>query len=1143
MKSPGGARKTREKAAKPRADKLTLALKGYQEAVEQQAATAEILRVISRSPTDLRPVFNAILKSATRLCEAHLGILNLREGDRVRTVAQRGAKPAFAKSVFERGAFQPGSLLRRMFADGRPVHVPDIKQTPGYRARQPNAFNIVKLGGARTFLAVPLLKEGRVIGGITIYRPEVRPFTQKQIALVSTFADQAVIAIENVRLFSETKEALERQTATAEILKVISSSPTNVQPVFDAIAQSAVQLIGGFSAAVMRVVDDMLHLVAHTTVSETGDEALKRRFPVPISSRGIPAVRAVLTGAPASVSDTETDASYPPAHREMARARGYRSILAAPMIRKGSVIGTIVVTRREPGPFTDHQIGLLKTFADQAVIAIENVRLFNETKEALEQQTATSEVLKAISRSTFDLNAVLQVLIENATRLAGASKGFMFRFDGEFARMAYSYNAPPAYAALIEANPIPPGRGSLVGRTLLERRPVHIPDALADKEFTWHEAQRLGGFRSMLGVPMIREGNLIGVIAMWCDEVKPFTERQIELVSTFADQAVIAIENVRLFNETKEALEQQTATSSILGVISSSPTDLQPVFDAILGKATALCEAHLGLLHLYEGEKFRTVAHRGDKPEYEKWVFERGSFKPEAFLKELVAKRKPVHIADLRDTPSYRAGKTNAVKMADVAGGRSFLAVPLLKEGQLVGSISIYRPDVRPFTDKQIALVSTFADQAVIAIENVRLFNELEARNKDLGEALEQQQASGEVLGTISSSIADAKPVFDKIVESCARLFEGHFVGIGLIKEDGLLHAVAYHGPNREQFEAAFPIPVDANSATGRAITAREIMHYPDVFGGDNVPPNLRRSADRVGGKSVTVAPMLWEGRGVGGIFVARDFVGPFSEKAIRQLKTFADQAVIAIQNARLFREIQEKSAQLEVANQHKSEFLANMSHELRTPLNAIIGFSEVLMEKMFGEVNEKQADYLKDIHESGRHLLSLINDILDLSKIEAGRMELELTSFHLPTAISNAMTLVRERAQRHGIALGAEIDSRLGEFQADERKVKQILLNLLSNAVKFTPEGGRVDVSAKMDTDKVAIAVRDTGIGIAAEDQSALFEEFKQVGKDSTRKAEGTGLGLALTKRFVELHGGEIRVDSAPGKGSTFTVTLPVRQ
>jgi len=244
-----------------------------------------------------------------------------------------------------------------------------------------------------------------------------------------------------------------------------------------------------------------------------------------------------------------------------------------------------------------------------------------------------------------------------------------------------------------------------------------------------------------------------------------------------------------------------------------------------------------------------------------------------------------------------------------------------------------------------------------------------------------------------------------------------------------------------------------------------------------------------------------------------------------------------------LFREIQEKSAQLEVANKHKSDFLANMSHELRTPLNAIIGFSEVLSEKMFGELNEKQADYMKDIHESGKHLLSLINDILDLSKIEAGRMDLEISSFDLPSALSNAMTLVRERAQRHGIKLGLEVDKRLGEFQADERKFKQIVLNLLSNAVKFTHDGGRVDVSAKSFDGKIEIAVRDTGIGIAPEDQKTVFEEFKQVGRDYTRKAEGTGLGLALTKRFVELHGGEIRLESAPGKGSTFTFTLPVRQ
>jgi signal transduction histidine kinase len=303
------------------------------------------------------------------------------------------------------------------------------------------------------------------------------------------------------------------------------------------------------------------------------------------------------------------------------------------------------------------------------------------------------------------------------------------------------------------------------------------------------------------------------------------------------------------------------------------------------------------------------------------------------------------------------------------------------------------------------------------------------------------------------------------------------------------------------------------------------------------------KGAQVLGFKSIVFAPMIFEGRGIGAIWVGRKFAGAFTEKQIALLKTFADQAVIAIQNARLFREIQEKSAQLEVANKHKSDFLANMSHELRTPLNAIIGFSEVLSEKMFGELNEKQADYMKDIHESGKHLLSLINDILDLSKIEAGRMDLEMSSFHLPTALSNAMTLVRERAQRHGIQLGLKVDKRLGEFNADERKFKQIVLNLLSNAVKFTQDGGRVDVSAKSFDGKIEIAVRDTGIGIAPEDHQAVFEEFKQVGRDYTRKAEGTGLGLALTKRFVELHGGEIRLESAPGKGSTFTFTLPVRQ
>jgi signal transduction histidine kinase len=292
--------------------------------------------------------------------------------------------------------------------------------------------------------------------------------------------------------------------------------------------------------------------------------------------------------------------------------------------------------------------------------------------------------------------------------------------------------------------------------------------------------------------------------------------------------------------------------------------------------------------------------------------------------------------------------------------------------------------------------------------------------------------------------------------------------------------------------------------------------------------------------KAAIGAPMIWKGEGIGAVWVARDQAGAFSDKEIALLKTFADQAVIAIQNARLFREIEDKSRQLEIANKHKSDFLANMSHELRTPLNAIIGFSEVLLEKLFGDVNDKQEDYLKDIHSSGKHLLALINDILDLSKVEAGRMELDLSEIDLPSVVAGAMTLVRERALQHSIALGLDIDSALGPWTADERKVKQIMLNLLSNAVKFTPDGGRVDVRARLVDGHAQVSVADTGVGIAPEDQGAVFEEFRQVGHDYTRKQEGTGLGLALTRKFIELHGGRIWLESAPGKGSVFTFTLP---
>jgi signal transduction histidine kinase len=461
--------------------------------------------------------------------------------------------------------------------------------------------------------------------------------------------------------------------------------------------------------------------------------------------------------------------------------------------------------------------------------------------------------------------------------------------------------------------------------------------------------------------------------------------------------------------------------------------------------------------------------------------------------------------------------------------------------------MNVSRRDPGGFSADEISLLQTFADQAVIAIENVRLFNELEARNRDLSESLNQQTATAEVLKVISRSTFELEPLLQMLLENAMRLCGAAAGGIMRPDDEGNYRLAVYHTAFRAEGPSRFievlkrrPIAPDASTVTGRAVLERRPVQIVDVTAEQDYPRELSGTGEV---RTVLAVPMLREGEPIGVFSLSRgERVEAFTDKQIALAATFADQAVIAIENVRLFQEIQEKTRELEVANQHKSEFLANMSHELRTPLNAVIGFSEALLERMFGELNEKQADYLKDIHESGRHLLSLINDILDLSKIEAGRMELELSTFYLPNAIANAMTLVRERAQRHSIALGAEIDPRLGELHADERKVKQILLNLLSNAVKFTPDGGRVDVLARRDTTRVEIAVRDTGIGIAPEDQAALFEAFRQVGRDATRKSEGTGLGLALTRRFVVLHGGEIHVASSPGQGSTFTVCLPIR-
>ena len=501
-----------------------------------------------------------------------------------------------------------------------------------------------------------------------------------------------------------------------------------------------------------------------------------------------------------------------------------------------------------------------------------------------------------------------------------------------------------------------------------------------------------------------------------------------------------------------------------------------------------------------------------------------------------IVDRRIIHIHDIREDPEYTSPARQAL------GFRTVLAVPMLRDGEPIGALGLWRREVRAFTEKQIELISTFADQAVIAVENVRLFTELQARTAELTQSVEKLTALGEVSQALSSTL-DVETVLNTIVARASQLAGA--AGCSIYEYDEAAEQFelrATHNYDAEFVEALRAAPLrKGEGLMGRAAVMREPVQISDITQRGAYQSSVRDTLIRFGYRALLSVPLLREDQIIGSLSFNRKAPGEFPPEVVEVLKTFATQSALAIQNARLFREIADKSRQLEAASRHKSEFLANMSHELRTPLNAIIGFSEVLAEKMFGDVNAKQAEYLQDILESGRHLLSLINDILDLSKIEAGHMELEAADFDLPSAIDNALILVRERATRRGITLGSTIDEHLGIVHGDERKVKQVLLNLLSNALKFTPEGGRIDVGGRLDGEVAEVSVADTGVGIAPADQEAVFEEFRQVGA-AERKAEGTGLGLALSRKFVELHGGKIWVRSEFGHGSTFTFTLPLR-